>query len=268
MKAHLLTALIALAGISTGIGSPVEGTVIPFREVTLGSPMQGIIDSIPFEEGDSVKEGEIVVSLLRDLELLDIERYREVLKKAEFDHLAAKRLFEKNVATRDETMGKEMELRRLEAERDMALARLDEKEIKSPINGIVVRKLKEKGEAIDRAEGVIEIIDLSKVYLEFYLETSLFSKVSKGQKVAVEFPALDFDSTAEIAFIDPRIDASSGLFGVKLVMDNSEGKVIAGMRSFADFEMNKQQVSVEAASEGPSTDTNELIRKYAEGDAK
>ena len=40
---------------------------------------------------------------------------------------------------------------------------------------------------------------------------------------------------AAVSFIDPRIDAASGLFRVKLLLDNPNHDIKAGMRGEADF---------------------------------
>jgi multidrug efflux pump subunit AcrA (membrane-fusion protein) len=38
-----------------------------------------------------------------------------------------------------------------------------------------------------------------------------------------------------VSFIDPRIDAASGLFRVKLLLDNPNHDIKAGMRAQGDF---------------------------------
>ena len=55
---------------------------------------------------------------------------------------------------------------------------------------------------------------------------------------ALHFPALPDNSenfTAVVSFVDPRIDAASGLFRVKLLLDNPDHEIKAGMRGFAEF---------------------------------
>jgi multidrug efflux pump subunit AcrA (membrane-fusion protein) len=39
----------------------------------------------------------------------------------------------------------------------------------------------------------------------------------------------------KVSFIDPRIDAASVLFRVKVLLDNKDHKIKAGMRGVADF---------------------------------
>jgi len=63
-------------------------------------------------------------------------------------------------------------------------------------------------------------------------------KTATGAKVPERFPTLPVavqDYVAEVSFVDPRIDAASGLFQVKLQLDNPGHEIKAGMRGQADF---------------------------------
>jgi multidrug efflux pump subunit AcrA (membrane-fusion protein) len=60
--------------------------------------------------------------------------------------------------------------------------------------------------------------------------------VKVGAKVPVKFDlpkAAEY--TASVAFVEPRIDAASGLFRVKLLLDNQNHEIKAGMHCTADF---------------------------------
>jgi multidrug efflux pump subunit AcrA (membrane-fusion protein) len=56
------------------------------------------------------------------------------------------------------------------------------------------------------------------------------------QPISVRIPEMKGTSVVgKIAFIDPRIDATSGLFRVKVLLDNPDRKIKAGMKAVADF---------------------------------
>ena len=65
-------------------------------------------------------------------------------------------------------MEKELELKRLQVEREIAQFSVDQRSIKAPIAGTVVYRLKDPGEAIGRVEPLFEIIDASKMKLVFF----------------------------------------------------------------------------------------------------
>ena len=74
--------------------------------------------------------------------------------------------------------------------------------------------------------------------MQFYLDPALIEKLSVGDKIPVHFPASRGGAKqyeAAVAFIDARIDAASGLFRVKLLLDNPNHDIKAGMRAEGDF---------------------------------
>jgi multidrug efflux pump subunit AcrA (membrane-fusion protein) len=82
----------------------------------------------------------------------------------------------------------------------------------------------------------MDIVNIDEVYVQFYLDPKLMNAVKVDQSIPVRFPVIGnrkFD--AKVAFIDPRIDATSGLFRVKLLIPNPGHVIKPGMRGVADF---------------------------------
>ena len=141
-------------------------------------------------------------------------------------------------ASEDALMEKQTDLQGAKLDYDMAVQALEEKTIKSPLSGIIVKRYKEPGESVDRTEKLYDIVDIDQVYVQFYLNPSYMEKLSVGDIVPVRFPALkegQQEYKAKVSFIDPRIDAASQLFRVKLLLDNPQHVIKAGMSGLADF---------------------------------
>ncbi|MEA3187634.1 MAG: rane fusion protein multidrug efflux system, partial [Chthoniobacter sp.] len=99
-------------------------------------------------------------------------------------------------------------------------------------------KYKEAGEGADKTEKLFDVVNIDQVYVQFYLDPKLMGVIQPDMKLPVRFSTLApaaHSYTASVAFIDPRIDAASGLFRVKLLLDNPEHEIKAGMRAVADF---------------------------------
>ncbi len=217
----------------------VQGMVIPLKQVSVSSPvMQDIIREVFVKEGDTVKEGQVLAQLTNDKEQLEVSLYEKQIEKREFDAKNAQTLFKEKISSKENALEKQTELDLARIQHQLALVRLNEKTIKSPLSGTVVKKYKESGEAVDRVEKLFDIVNLDGVYIQFYLDPKLMDAVKEGAKVPVRFTTLSEHSTnhvATVAFVDPRIDAASGLFRVKLYLDNPGHEIKAGMRGQADF---------------------------------
>jgi len=229
--------LVLCAGASTLPATGVEGTAMPFQRVVVSSPIEELVDVMNVTEGQEVAAGHLLARLSNQRERLQVERLDAMLQKARFDFDAVKRLFERNIESREAMMEKEADLKRLEAERAIALFEAEQREIRSPIDGVVVRCFKEPGESVGRVEPIVEVMDTRRLLLLFHLDSRLHDLLSIGDTIPVSFPEMRGDSTAEatVHFIDPEVDAKSGLFRVRLLLPNPEGKLKPGLRVLAIF---------------------------------
>lgn len=212
---------------------PHEGVARPFKSVTLSASLREVITTISGEEGDRIKLGQPLVTFESAKEQLAVQRLDLMLEKAKFDAAAAKRLFESNVSSKDDMLAKETEQRRIEAERDIAKAEVAERNVVAPISGIIVQRVREPGEAVNEAEPILQIIDDDRLLVLFYLETPLLSHLQLGQKAEVTFPELTpaLTRSGTLHFIDPAIDPRSGLFRVRILLDNADHAARPGMKA-------------------------------------
>ena len=140
------------------------------------------------------------------------------------------------MGSKDQALKSQTELALARIGHEAALVRFNEKTVRSPLNGIVVKKYKESGESVDRVEKLMDIVDIDQVYVQFYLDPKLWTALKIDQPVAVKFPVLgSTEFRGKISFIDPRIDAGSNLFRVKVLLENKDHQIKAGMRGNADF---------------------------------
>jgi len=220
-----------------------EGVAKPFNVVTISASLRDRITKIAVEEGDRITQGQVLVSLEAEKEKLSADRLVQMVAKAQFDFNAAKRLFEQNVSSKDDMLLKEVDLKRMQAELNIAKAEVAQRELLSPLTGVVVHRYHEPGEAVNEAEPILQVMDSDKLLLLFYLEAPMLSVLKTGDEVAVTFsemvPAVE--RKAKINFIDPEVDARSGMFRVRLLMDNSDHAIRPGMKvrgMFAEVKPN------------------------------
>jgi len=234
-----ITGLALLNPLSTLNAQETQGLVLPFKLVSVSSPvMQDILREISVEEGDVVREGQVLAQLDSAKEALDVQQYTKLIERREFESKGVDSLLKDKMVSQDVALEKKTDLELAKIQQKVAAERLSEKTIKAPLSGIVVKKYKEAGEAVDRVEKLFDIINIDKVYLQFYLDPKFMDSVKVGAKVPVKFdlPAsANHNYSAVVSFVEPRIDAASGLFRVKLLLDNQAHEIKAGMHCTADF---------------------------------
>lgn len=215
----------------------IQGLVFPLKSVSVASPvLQEVVDQMLVEEGDAVKEGQTIVQLRSEKESLQVEQYRKLVEQKSFVAKGAAALAKEKMMSREAVLEKETELQLAEINLRQAEVLLKEKTVRSPLSGIVVKKYKESGESVERVEKLLDIVNIDEVYVQFYLDPKLLNAIKENQVVPVRFPVIGEEKfSGKVSFIDPRIDATSGLFRVKLLVTNPGHAIKPGMRGVADF---------------------------------
>lgn len=237
-RAFVFVITLAFFGVQEVAAETVPGLILPLHEVRLGTPVEGRVADVLVQEGDEVESGQPVVQLEADLERIDLERAEKVLEKATFDHEAAQRLLKSDIGTREEALRKRIEYELARLQRDAAQVRLEQKTIRAPLQGVVASRGKEPGEAVLLHEVLMHIVHVREVEAQFYLPPSLLHGLEKGTSHSLRVPSLPGEKealTGVVTFLDPRVDAESGLCRVKLRLKNADLKLKAGMRVEADF---------------------------------
>ena len=232
MNRDLILSVLFFAISVSRAGVWIEGTSQPSARITISSPVEEIVEAVNVEEGQIVQKGAILATLFSTREALEVKRLGLMIDKAAEDLKTAQDLFGKKIQSKSNLMEKELEVKRLKVEREMAQFAVDQRSIKAPVAGTVVYRLKDPGEAIGRVEPLFEIIDASKMKLVFFLSTSNLAQIERGMEVEVAFPEMPkiTGKRAKLVFIDPQLDSRSGLFRVRFEFDNSEIKIKPGMR--------------------------------------
>lgn len=228
IAAVTLAALLNVA--AHGAPLQVEGLVLPFREVKLGSPVDAVVREIKVKEGDWVKQGQVLALLYSPVEMLEAKRSEKVLQKAEFDWRGNERLLKDKIVSGDKALASKLEYEVALIESQRALALVDEKTLKAPWDGQIIRQFKEEGETVTRIQEVFQLINYSKVFAQLFLEAAYLPKITEGQAVKVRVPLLsghEYDAT--VHFVDPVVDAGSGLFRVKVLLPNPEHLIKPGV---------------------------------------
>ncbi len=237
MKFLIALSAIALCAFGAVRAEDTQGLVLPFKLVSVSSPvLQEVITDVLVEEGDTVKEGQVIVQLRAEKEELEVERTEKQIELYEFKAKGSDTLFQEKMGSKEKSLEDQAQLALAKILHRSAEVSLKEKTVRSPLAGIVVKKYKEAGESVDRVEKLIDIVNIDQVFVQFYLDPKLMTSLKNDEQIPVKFPVIGNETfQSKIAFIEPRIDAGSGLFRVKVLIENKDHKIKAGMRGTADF---------------------------------
>ena len=266
--AGLAGALVVVAGGAAAQPAlaPEYDCLIEARQaLDIRSPVEGVIEAVHVQRGASVKKGQTLAMLFSGPEraVLDLARSRATnegeiksaqarvditrkkweraaeLQKKAFVSENARDEAEAEYRLATEQLRVAQENRRLaELEVKRAEEVLAQREIKSPVAGIVVDVMLRPGEltSSNQKDPIVKLMQIDPLNVELILPVAHFGKIKAGQRAWVmpEAP-VGGKYTARVEVVDPVFDAASGTFGVRMTLPNPGLKIPAGLKCRARF---------------------------------
>ena len=202
-----------------GIQQTLTGTLSAERHVRLHNQEAGQIERLPFYEGDSVMQGEILATLDDRLLEAEIAQAQARLRQARVDQHRTDRLSKSNLASEDELAQAQTELDVADSEVQLLKTRLEYTRLKAPFTGIVTHRLVEPGDAVPAYTHLLSLADLSSLIIELKVPESLLAQLSTGAGVDVRIDALGSSRyPGSLSRIHPTIDPETrqGIVEVRL----------------------------------------------------
>ncbi len=233
-----LAALLALAPPARAETSEaVECLIEPQHRVRVATPVEGRVDEIRVDRGDRVEAGQVVAVIESGVERATL-RVDEA--RVEFGRRRLERheqMFREAVISEGKLDLVREEQRVAELERDRSRAVLEQRRIRSPIDGVVVRRFLEPGEFADPPQ-ILEIVRIDPLRVEAFVPAALFGRIREGDRGAV-VPELGDGEAREavVVAVDPLVDPASGTFGVRLELPNADQEIPAGLKCRVRFDL-------------------------------
>ncbi len=245
------------------------GVVTPYIEVEVKSKAGGEIISFPFEEGEKLKKGHVVVRLDPDTEQsrvnqanADLLMAEARLEKAEIDlkdteHRLRRQqsLYDDKVISKQdldtlsiasEKAGSDVKIAKADVIRSKenlkeAQDRLNDTELKAPLTGTILEKYVEAGQVIastlsSASEGTLlfSMADLGRIYINAMVDETDIGSISRGQKVSVTADAYQGKFfNGQVLRIAPkgRIESTITVFDVIIEVSDKNKSMLMPMMS-------------------------------------
>ena len=116
-------------------------------------------------------------------------------------------------------------------------ALLNQRLIRSPVDGIVTQRLLNPGEFVHQDNQIVVIAVISPLHVQVYPPLRMRSRIEvaqQGQIVLTEPAGVMRDATVTV--VDRVFDPASGTFGVQLDLPNPDGSISGGQRCRVAFD--------------------------------
>lgn len=248
---------------------PIEGLVVPSKQVTLAAPLDGIVETLPFEENTPVTADDVVAKMddrLQTVEVLKATVRAEsqaALEEAELIREEMQIMLDRAEEALASNAASEWEVRRArlqrdqadaslrstrdsmklaEAEKQLQLEILAQHELHAPFDGRVLRRLVEPGATLQRGGEILVLIQLDPLEAELFMPLDYFGQLEEGKAytLTADRSITDAPLRARLKTVDPLIDSASRTFRCVFEIPNPDESLPVGFSVFFDPERQDQ----------------------------
>lgn len=221
-----------------------SGMVRPWERYTLAFEVAGRVRELgtnasgaALDEGDAVAKNQVIAQLDDRLLVAQLRESVANLEQAQSELQRATDLRERDVKsiTAAEYQKLVTDVALGEARREIAQKRLDDATLRSPVDGVISKRMLNSGESINMHMPVYEIIEVDRVLLVVGVPESRVRSIKEGQPVRVQFTGRD-RFRREAAAVDGQVfrvsqtaDDKTGLFEIEVEIPNGERAIRPGL---------------------------------------
>ncbi|MSO72954.1 MAG: efflux RND transporter periplasmic adaptor subunit [Rhodospirillaceae bacterium] len=221
------------------------GTLFANESVTVTAKTQGIIRSIAFDDGQTVRRGEEIAAIdageqdaALNVELANLEQHRKELERIE----ALVKSSYVSEAKRDEQTAL---MKKAEANVAAARVRSGDRRILAPFSGIVGTRRISIGALVSPGTAVATLDDISVVKLDFAIPETFLASLRPGLSIEAVASAYRGETfKGEVISVDSRIDPTTRSVNIRALLKNPELRLRPGMLMIVDLIKDQREAVV------------------------
>ena len=246
------------------------GTVRSRQGVMLRPEVSGRIAKLTFSDGQRVRRSQLLVQLDDSLQRAQLQQAEAQASIARTNLQRNQDLLAQNFISKSAVDQSGSNLEVAEAQVALAKAQLARMQIVAPFDGVVGLRMVNVGDYVKDGADLVNIEDLSSVWVDFRLPERFIARLKPGQGVQVTLDALPGRKyTGRIEALDSQLDANGRSVLVRAKLANAGGELRAGMyaRSRVVFDVRENALVVPEEALVPLGD-KQYIYKVVDEDGK
>lgn len=223
-RALIIGVMIILSGCefwNSGSRQTFSGT-LEISEHVLGAKTAGRLATLSVDEGSQVKKGDLLATL---------DRYEQAKK----DYERAVTLFNDGGATRQAV--------------EYAQLAVDDQTVVSPVDGVVLVKVREQGEVVGAGSAIVVVGDRSRYWVRIFVPQGAINRLRMEQAAKIKLDGLDESFSGRVSFIASKAEFTprnvqtaeervTQTFAVKVTFDNPPDYLRPGVACDVTFDLN------------------------------
>jgi membrane fusion protein, multidrug efflux system len=258
----VLVAPAAVTNVPVRIDPPPVGHVTAYSTVTVHSQIQGMISEIHFQEGQEVKQGDLLFTIdprpsqaALDQARANLERDQAQFEYAKINFLREQKLFDQKLISQDELDTNRASMNALlgtvsadKAAISNALLNLDYCQIRAPIAGKTGGLQSFVGNVVKAPDDtLLTITQIHPIYVVFAVPEQYLPEIRRQMNTATLKVLVTFQDMqaappqGDLTFIDNTVDTTTGTILLKATFTNADNVLWPGQ--FVQVELTLSEMT-------------------------
>ncbi|MEK7684889.1 MAG: efflux RND transporter periplasmic adaptor subunit [Verrucomicrobiota bacterium] len=215
------------------------GTLLANELVDVKSEIDGLVNKLGFEDGQPVKQGDLLVQLDDSKLAAAVAQAEANFQLSQANLKRQQELTERKVISRQEFDQAAAGYKVNEATLELKKRELKDTRIYAPYEGVMGARLVSPGQVISKNTAIGALVDLDPVKVEFNVPERFLGQLRTGQEVEIglaAFPGEKFQG--EVHFIAPQIDPNLRTATVRGRIANPTHRLKPGMFASLNLTLN------------------------------
>ncbi len=205
------------------------GTLRAWESVTITSSVSETVSRLHFEDGQTVAEGDLLVTLQQEEEIASLREQQEFLAEQEREVARLENLVKRNqVAETD--LDQRRTLAAIARSRiAQEKAQIDDRTISAPFSGVLGLRQVSPGALVEPGQTITTLDDVSRMRLDFTVPARFLRFLEPGQQIEASTAAYIQAFTGEVTAVDSRVDPVNRSITARAAFDNRDSFLKPGM---------------------------------------
>lgn len=213
----------------------LSGSIEANEQVEIRSEVSGIVESINFQEGSTVTQGQLLFKV-NDIELraqLQQAKTKEIL--ASENERRAKLLLQKEAISQEEYDIARSDYKSAQAQSQLTSAQIGKTAVRAPFSGKIGLRSISKGTYITPSILVAKLVNIGKLKITFSIPEKYATQVKENTNLTFTVAGSDKKYNARVYAIEPEVAVATRTLQIRALAENKDGQLLPG--TFANVEL-------------------------------
>jgi membrane fusion protein, multidrug efflux system len=212
------------------------GSLRAVKGADLSLEVSGVVDTISFNSGDDVKQGDLLLKLRAADDIAKLESLQATAELSELTNQRDLKQFKIQAVSQATLDTDAANLKNARAQVAQQQAILDKKFLRAPFAGHLGIRAVDLGQYLGAGTTIVTLQALDPIFLDFFVPQQSVDQIRIGQAVTAKVDAFrDQTFPGEISAINPKVDASSRNVQIRATLKNPDHKLLPGMYATVDI---------------------------------